>query len=300
MAQFINQPTFFAQGLTQKQENNPNGGGYDVSINCYLPDGQERRLIFLQYKSGVRKKYCTNPESKFYRQTSAIECRSPEHVLFTFNDAANGTQHSTLRNLANSANANISPNSVYYVFPRITEILDFKNKFGNLIYYTSFIPVLDIDLQALNQCPPINNLGDSHHKFRTSYDGAESEVNFFFFLYFYNKNITYEILSELICIQIERLVKIMDRKGIGRFEIIQDDLRYALDRFIKNELKENEDNDIIKRGVTNYIDGIERSVKSNKPIPKAPSEYTSIIPKEGLKISLEDKNDFSLLSYQIF
>lgn len=298
LRQFFNHATIFAEGLTQEEENNPITGGYDVSINYNLPNGQNGRLLFLQYKAGIRKSYSNKRVSKFYRQTARDERRSPEHALFTFNDAANGTQHSTLRNLANSAG--ISPNSVIYVFPRITEKSDFKSKVGNLINHSSFVPVLDIDNQAANQTPPITINNGITHKFRTSYDGLTSEVNFFFFFFFYNNKFVYELLAELICIQIERFARIIEKEEKGLLEIYQDILPDALSRFISYELKQNPLSFIVSENVSLYIKLMAESFKSNKIIPQAPSKYTTILTSEGLKIKFEDRNDLSLLSYQIF
>jgi len=141
-SQFLNQSTLFAVGLTQDEESDPLTGGYDVSINYTLPNGQDGRLIFLQYKAGVRKGYSNANASKFNRKTALKEKRRAEHVSFTFNDAAQGTQHSTLRNLANKTD--IQSHSVMYVFPRITEKADFESKIGSLIFNSSFVPVLEL------------------------------------------------------------------------------------------------------------------------------------------------------------
>ncbi|GAB1472587.1 hypothetical protein MASR2M69_00270 [Bacteroidota bacterium] len=298
LRQFFNHAMIFAEGLTQKEENNPITGGYDVSVSYNLTNGLTGRLLFLQYKAGIRRSYSNNKESKFYRQTARNERRSPEHALFTFNDAANGAQHSTLRNLANSAG--ISPNSVIYVFPRITEKSDFKSKVGSLIQHTSFVPVLEIDSQAANQTPPITINNGITHKFRTSYDGLTSEVNFFFFFFLYNNKFVYEILAELICIQIERFARIIDKEGRGFLEVFQDILPDALSRFVRYELKQNPSSFIVSKNVSSYIKQMAESFKSNKIIPQAPSKYTTILTSEGMKIRFEDKNDLSLLSYQIF
>jgi hypothetical protein len=297
-SQFLSHSTFFAEGLTQEEESNPLTGGYDVSINYNHPNGQEGRLMFLQYKAGIRKSYCKNKVSQFYNQTARNNSRSAEHVLFTFNDAARGTQHSTLRNLANSTG--ISPNSVIYVFPRITERSDFYEKSGSLIHCSSFIPVLDIDNQASNQTPPISINDGITHKFRTSYDGLISEVNFFFFFFFYNHHFPHDLLSELICIQIERFARIIDKVENGLLEIFLDILPDVLSLFLKYELNQNQLAFNVIQNVSSYINLLKVSYKSNKIIPQAPSEHTTILSSEGLKIRFEDKNDFSLLNYQIF
>jgi hypothetical protein len=298
ISQFMRQATLFAEGLTQEEESNTLTGGYDVSINYNHPNGQEGRLMFLQYKAGIRKSYSNRNVSKFYRQTARTEGRSPEHALFTFNDAAEGTQHSTLRNLANRAG--IQPESVIYVFPRITEKTEFKNKVGNLIPNSSFVPILEIDNQALNQTPPITINDGVSHKYRTSYDGLQSEVNFFFFFFFYDNKIISELLSELICIQIERFAKILLKQNRPDLEIFLEIVSESLNRFVEYELKEFTLSNLIIENVKLYIQRIVENFNSNKIIENAPSRFTNIIPSEGLKLKFENKLDFSGINYQIF
>lgn len=298
ISRFLNQVTLFAEGLTQEQESNTLTGGYDVSINYNHPNGQKGRLIFLQYKAGVRKFYSNKTVSKFYRPTAKTKGRSPEHVLFTFNDAAEGTQHSTLRNLANRPG--IQPESVIYVFPRITEKTEFKNKVGNLIPNSSFVPVIEIDNQASNQTPPIIISDGTSHKYRTSYDGLTSEVNFFFFFFYYDNKIISDFLSELICIQIERFAKLLSKQDRPDLEIFIDIVSESLNRFVEYELKQFPSNNLLIENVKKYIQRIVENFNSNRIIPDAPSRFTNIIPKEGLKLKFENKDDFSGINYQIF
>src|SRR5690554_1164111 len=140
---FLNSNIFYAEGLTQAEESRE-GGGYDVSINFPSSDpSQPNRLMFLQYKSGVERSYCKNPRTKFIQNSGDREIG--RHISFSFNDAAKNTQHSILRNLATQND--IQAESVMYVFPRITEKEDFVNNIGNLVFKTSFVPVLDLDRQ---------------------------------------------------------------------------------------------------------------------------------------------------------
>ena len=298
ISEFMKQTTLFAEGLTQEEESNPLTGGYDVSINYNHPNGQEGRLMFLQYKAGIRKSYSNKSVSNFYQQTARMEGRSPEHILFTFNDAAGGTQHSTLRNLANSAS--IQPQSVIYVFPRITEKVEFKNKVGNLIPNSSFVPVLEIDNQASIQTPPISINDGISHNYRTSYDGFTSEVNFFFFPFFYNNKIISELVSELICIQIERFARILLKQDGPDLEVLLDIVLESLNRFVKYELKEFSSSKLIIENIKLYVQGIVENFNSIGIIQNAPSRFTNIIPKEGLKLNFENKYDFSGINYQIF
>ena len=295
---FLKQSTVFAVGLTQEQENDPSIGGYDVSINYTSPEGEEKRLMFLQFKAGKRKKYSTKTESLFHKQKARSKGITPEHISFTFNDAAKGAQHSTLRNLAN----NIAEQSlsVMYVFPRITEKSDFINKVGSLIENTSFIPVIKLDEQAFNQTPRVTIMDSKPHKYRTSYDGLTSEVNFFFFNFFYDVSIISELLSELICIQIERLSKKIVLQNESNFFEYLNIIATSIDEFIKTELKQFPSNDNIIEKVNSYIEVVKKDFVSNKRIPYAPSRYTKIIPKGGLTIRFDEKNDFTSINCQLF
>jgi hypothetical protein len=299
ISNFMKQVTLFAEGLTQEQESNTITGGYDVSINYNHPNGQEGRLMFLQYKAGIRKSHSNKTISKFYKKTAKDANRSPEHALFTFNDAAKGTQHSTLRSLANRTG--IQPKSVIYVFPRITEKTEFNNKVGNLIPNCSFVPILDIDNQAANQTPPITINDGVSHNYRTSYDGLTSEVNYYFFSFYYDNNIISELLSELICIQIERFTKMLLKQDITPYlEVIFDILSESIDHFAEDELKEFPYRDSLIQNVKKYIQRITDNFNSEKIIPNAPNRFTNIISQEGLKLKFENKHDFSKINYQIF
>lgn len=298
ISRFLSQAVLFAEGLTQEEESNPNSGGYDVSIGYSHPNGNEGRLMYLQFKAGVKKKYSNLKSSHFLRQTAHNDGRSPEHVMFTFNDAAKGTQHSTLRKLANSTN--INPNSILYVFPRITEKSDFKRKVGKLILSSSFVPILEIDKQAASKTPPLTIIDGAAHKFRTSYDGLTNEVNFFFFFFEYDNNIISELLSELICIQIERLIKLLLKQKIADFVLFLVDLKNSIAKFIELELILYPSSQLITKKVNQYIDSIGKQYESNGLIPMAPSEYTTIIPKEGFKLKMEGLKDYSQISYQVF
>lgn len=292
ISQFMEEATLFAEGLTQKEESNPLTGGYDVSINYNHPSGQEGRLLFLQYKAGISKSHSTIKESKFYKQTAKSNCYDAKHVLFTFNDAAKGTQHSTLRTLANSQG--IQPKSVIYVFPRITELAVFLNNIGNLISNSSFVPVLEIDVQANKQNPKIIIKDNVSHKYRTSYDGLISEINSTPFSFEYDNNFVSNLVSELLCVQLERYFRYLKQNNSSaKF------WNSEMDSFM-NYLKEFPPFRIFDLdGFWKYLKLFENYEEGNN-IPKAPSVYTSIIPSKGLTLSFENKIDFSAMKYQLF
>jgi hypothetical protein len=285
---FFTTCTFFAEGLTQAQETNPHSGGYDVSINYASKNGNSGRLLFLQYKSGDRANYCKNTQSKFHGSRS----KQNPHIIFKFNDAAGGTQHSTLRNLANRTG--IQSKSVLYVFPRITERALLISNITDLILNTSFVPVLDIDKQAHAQIPPITIINGTSHNYRTSYDGITSEVNYFFYGFNYEVDTLPKLISELICVQIERLALFIIKKE--KFPI------YEFSRYVKEAINRSFESfifrELILREVTEYLvqfqDG---NVTFN--VPQAPQKYTTIIPIEGLILSFDNEDNLAKINYQI-
>jgi hypothetical protein len=295
---FLSYNTFFAEGLTQAEESST-GGGYDVSINYKSPNQTfSNRLLFLQYKAGVNKTRCNNVNSNF--NISQKHLRDTNHVLFTFNDAADKKQHGILRGLANTPS--IQQNSVLYVFPRITSKTDFISKVGNLLTHTSFVSVSDIDLQASQQIPPIRINDGVVHKYRTSYDGVLSEVNFFFFKYKYDPTIFFEIMSELICIQIERLAHFL----IVNNKVLIKDFKVwvfiAITDFISDKFKDKELEFaliIIATKVNFYLDDFNDETLL-KSIPVAPQKFSTAISEDGLQFKTEEKIDMSYINYQIF
>jgi hypothetical protein len=295
--QFFNQASLFAVGLTQDEESNPQTGGYDVSINFTPANGIDGRLMFLQFKAGEKVNYSNNNKSNFYRATALKANRTAEHISFKFNDAANGTQHSTLRNLANKPE--IQSDSVMYVFPRITEKTDFESKIGRLIFNSSFVPVLEIDNQAAAQNPKLEIIDGESHNYRTSYDGSISEVNFFFFFFEYSNTPFVGLLEELICIQIERLMKLVFKLENNIVPYYIDALSLTISEFL-NEIKLDYNHEIFRSGISKYVDSIKGNLERGEGIPNAPSKYTTIVPKEGLRLNFDKKVDFSTTSYQVF
>ncbi|GAA4764540.1 MULTISPECIES: hypothetical protein [Flavobacterium] len=288
---FFQNKKIFAEGLTQAQETNPKTGGYDVSINYKTDKDNVGRLLFLQYKSGEHCDYCMNPKSQFYGSRK----NKKEHIAFTFNDAANGTQHSTLRRLAKKKE--IISESVLYVFPRITKMSEFN--VGSLLNNTSFVPVLEIDKQGKKQKPPIKIIDRVTHRYRTSYDGCKSEVNYFYYFFFYNNLILSELLSELICIQFERFFKNYIKNTTFAAEVEQ--LLEAIKDSIDSHSSFYKDVFFDKNIILDYLNLFEiKSLNiSELKIPHAPQKYSSIIPIEGLKLSFENETDLSNITYQI-
>jgi len=74
----------------------------------------------------------------------------------------------------------------------------------------------------------------------------------------------------------------------------------SFNRFVEYELKQYPAKDIIFAKVNSYINSIREDYGSNRQIPQAPSKYTTIVPKEGLKLKFDDENNFSSINYQLF
>lgn len=296
--EFLNQTVLFAEGLTQEEESSPTGG-YDVSINIKSSNNTyDNRLLFLQYKAGVNKTRCNHEDSHF--NVSQKHIRDTNHVLFTFNDAAHKKQHGILRGLANTPT--IQSESVLYLFPRITTKKDFNDKIGNLINHTSFVSVLDIDRQAGRQSPPLYINDGVVHKYRTSYDGKLSEVNFFFFFFDYNSTIYFEIISELICVHIERLAHFFINTDGVLIREFKNWVLNAITDFISDYFKGNDKEVaiiLIGPRVENYLDNFNDKI-TLESIPTAPQKYSTVLTKDGLQFKTEEQIDMSSISYQIF
>lgn len=286
--EFSNKTFLFSNGLTQEEEADPKKGGYDVSINYAMPNGEEARMLFLQYKAGMRRKYSKLKGSQFDKSKGILA----EHVCFSFNDAAGNTQHSTLRKLAD--NPKIQENSVLYVFPRITEREDFLKKVGSLRNHTSFVPVKEMDRQAAKN-EEVKFISNDTHKFRVSYDGKISEVNLLLLLLLLDQGFVGNLLSELISIQIERMLNTFKRGNRTDLSEILDDISSAVNQFIEIQL-----NGLVADEVGKYIEIVKTGIKENNIITKAPANYTTLIPKEGLNIKFDEKLDFSNIHYQVF
>ncbi|WP_026947130.1 hypothetical protein [Algoriphagus marincola] len=286
--EFSKQTCLFAIGLTQGEEANPKKGGYDVSINYALPGGQQARMLFLQYKAGIRRKYSNRSGSSFEKSKGALA----EHVCFTFNDAAGNTQHSTLRKLAE--NPEIQENSVLYVFPRITERKDFLKKIGSLLDFTSFVPVKEMDRQA-SKNESVKTITNDPHKFRVSYDRKTSEVNLLLLLLLLDQGFVGNLLSELISIQIERLFKVFKMGNGTDFSELLNSVSIAIDDLFASQLE-----GIDSSNVKGYIENVRIGLEKENFVPRAPSNYTTVIPNEGLNLKFDEKLDFSSIHYQVF
>lgn len=295
----ISAETIFCEGLTQAEESNPETGGYDTTISFLDRNRVTRRLMFLQFKAGYHRERSNNPNSIFCKKSENYNGGDTKHILFTFNDAAEGTQHSTLRKL--SQKNGVKPKSVMYVFPRITTKEDFDSNIGRLSLESSFVPVVDIDEQGSNQTPSVTIIDGTTHKYRTSYDGQQTELNKFFFFFDYEKSIIREFLTELTCVHIERILQKFEREEDKKdLPVILDLLEENINSDSNSPFIVNRSKEINLKTIKNYIKKVRAGYIVNEIIMPAPSKFTSIIPENGIKISLNDENYHSSLKYQIF
>ncbi len=147
--------------LTPIEENR--GGGWDTKIS--IPKGKDdSRAIFIQFKRGKHRDGNDIADSIFN-----LTFKNPNpHAEFTFNDNSNNNQHQTLGNLANHlSEKGISKKSVLYAFPRITKLDDFEKLEDELILYTTFLTIEEIDEEA--KSAGANLYDGKSHNFRTCY-----------------------------------------------------------------------------------------------------------------------------------
>ncbi|NVK75102.1 MAG: hypothetical protein HWE24_16655 [Oceanospirillaceae bacterium] len=276
--------TLFSVGLTQEQEARL---GYDVAIN----DG-DKRVLFLQYKSGVEKKYSLNSESQFSaNKQTCLKLR--RHIAFGINNDSANRQHVVLRGLAQ--NEIVKEYSVLYVFPRMTtmdELINAKER-GGIWKQSSFVPVLDIDKQARdNGIAPIES--GIRHRYRTNYEGTNSEVNYYYYYYYYSESYIQSLIAEVVLIQMERFYNKYAKAG-GVFPLIP--IEKTRDgKFLKSTLKIYDESwiDIILERAYKYSEKVFEYYSRHSRIPSAPSKYTCKL-KE-----LRAIQDLHLISYQIF
>lgn len=183
--------------LTPIEENK--GGGWDSKIS--IPIGKnDYRAIFIQFKSGEHVEGNSIIGSEFNRSK-----KDPNpYVEFSFNDNKNNNQHFTLRKLVDDlVKKGITPKSVMYGFPRITSLSDFEKLQEDLILYTTFLTISEMDSEAKNASANLYD-GKIHH-FRTCYkDENKREISSVPFLL--RENNEYEsVLFEIIVVKLAYL-----------------------------------------------------------------------------------------------
>lgn len=156
--------------LTPIEENK--GGGWDTKIS--IPKGDnDSRAIFIQFKRGLHNEGNNIPGSIF---NTSIKNPNP-HAFFKFNDNSNNNQHQSLKNLADELEIKgLTPNSVMYGFPRITELDKFEQLEDGLLLHTTFLTLPEIDEES--KIAGANLYDSKVHHFRTCYiDEKKREIS---------------------------------------------------------------------------------------------------------------------------
>lgn len=286
LRKFLPNKLILAEGLSQLDEAKK---GYDVSLNLLGVDGVSDRVLFLQYKSGKLTKFSRNKDSIFDQSKT-----DTEHISFGFNNDSKKEQHVVLKRYSESDEVNEA--SVMYVFPRITDTTEYYQKAQNLLEHCSFVPVCDIDKQGKKQDPKIYIKKGKAHKYRTTSDGNNTEVNYYYYGFPYDQKMLSKILGELICVQLERLEVYARQNGkkglIPIFDMLPDLIEDSLLTYSKNQLI---DYRIIMTAVRRYFSMLNQNNNKSQP-PLAPQLYTVLIGS----LKKDKSQNESDLSCQIF
>lgn len=152
----------YAYKLTPREEGA--GGGWDGKIIIPKGMGAESRVIFIQYKRGYHSDGNNDPKSIF--NTKKIDPNM--HVKFSFNSDTNKNQHLYLKNLVDDlASKGKSNQIVMYGFPRLTTKTQFEELGGNLLQYTTFLSMAQMDDEAKKA--KVDLYDNEAHTFRTCY-----------------------------------------------------------------------------------------------------------------------------------
>ncbi len=244
--------------LTPIEENK--GGGWDTKI--VIPRGRnERRAIFIQFKSGKHSNGNTVSNSAFN-----INKSNPNlHAEFKFNDNTNNNQHQTLKTLSdNLLSKGFSSKSVMYAFPRVTELEQFEKLEEDLILYTTFLTMPEIDSESRNNNVNLYD-GNTHH-FRTCYfDENKREIASTPFLLDGKSNVE-DIIFEIL------LVKISHYRNQIRpyfpYEFLDEELSLMLADYLKINPENIVDFDRIiprfnRKDLNTYFDKTEKNRNEN-------------------------------------
>lgn len=216
--------------ITTEGKNDPtgnSGGGFDVRIKS----GVGKNLLFIQYKKGDLVLSSPDPKSEFHKVPH-------DHFKFKINSKSTN-QHFTLRDLANGI-GQTKGNAVVYALPLIADINELEKNAGKLIRKTKFISILDIDLQAACQKPPVEFKKNSEHNFRVGkFDINRCEVNYYYF-FFSGKDRTSEIITDIIIVKfrkilfnfIRKIKKYYNKHGLVDEEVLFQ-INYSFIRYTK-------------------------------------------------------------------
>lgn len=222
---FIQTPKSFATGLHINLEGKP-GGGYDVCINSPASfQGGNPRLLFMQFKAGVEKRFNENSSSIFYGDDSKLNI----HVEFDINNNKNRNQHSLLKTLAQHAG---NKKAVVYVFPRIVNEIQLGKNIGSLLNKTTFLSIDDIDAKAAANGITIDD--GKPHRYRTCYnDWSKNEVNLLLLLLgkIYNPG---KHIGEIFAIRMFRGLQSLKKVQVSNYPISKYHVMDAMIRHVFN------------------------------------------------------------------
>jgi hypothetical protein len=211
--------------LSPQEENK--GGGWDTKIQ--IPLGKnDSRGIFIQFKSGEHNNG-NNITGSIFNTT----IKNPnKHIEFTFNDNTNNNQHQNLKNLSDFLiNIGLSPNSVMYAFPRITQLNEFYELEGDLLLYTTFLTIPEIDAEA--NLANVNLYNNQIHYFKTCYKNENKREISSVPFQLKNKGILENIIYEIL------LVKLSDLRNYYKDDFPDDVLNNYLFLTLADYLKVN-------------------------------------------------------------
>jgi hypothetical protein len=222
---FIQTPKSFATGLPINLEGKA-GGGYDVCIKSPSNfQGGNPRLLFMQFKAEVERRFNSDKKSLFYGNPSDPNI----HVEFEINKNKNNNQHRLLKDLSTKAG---NGNAVVYVFPRIVNETQLEQNIGNLLYKTSFISIDDIDAKTTANGVTIDD--NNVHKFRTCYnDYYKNELNSFF-IFFGKPKEPGGMLGEIFTIRMFRSLQALKKVQVEKFTISKYHVMDAMIRHMFN------------------------------------------------------------------
>ena len=154
-------------GMTQSEER---VNGYDLSINVPAHIYGAPRVLLIQYKCGIRRRYIVNRPIRFAGAASMFFSRGGRNPLnpvmvFKINKNTGNDQHDCL--MAASANGHGDP---FYALPLYHNAADHCANLGQLLLFTAFVPASAVDAAIRRSAGiaagvPIRNVHSLHHSY---------------------------------------------------------------------------------------------------------------------------------------
>lgn len=247
----------FVYKLTPSEEGA--GGGWDGKIT--IPKGMtdDGRVIFIQYKRGNHSEGNNEPNSIF----NLTKANPNKHVEFSFNSNSNNNQHQFLKNLSDDLiSKGMSKDIVMYGFPRVTSKAKFEELSGNLLLYTTFLTLSEMDRESTKA--KVNLYDNNPHTFRTCYQlENKREICSTPFQLTSNNNSS-SVLYEIMALKIGHFWNLAN-KNTRYYSRLKIELQLMTAYYLKinpfknDNFKFNEYQDIYEDGYFNYFDELENS-----------------------------------------